>query len=96
MIENMGQLLDALDDIPYPPFEMAVRDSAGRSALVFADEDAVLGILRLPYEDEPCRVEALTADSFPLLRLVPEPSEPQTVEAGHYCTEPYCQICDAP
>jgi hypothetical protein len=75
VIEDMGQLLDVLDDIPYPPFELAVRDSAGRTALVFADEDAVLGILRLPYEDEACRVEALTADSFPMLRLVPEPTD---------------------
>lgn len=27
---------------------------------------------------------------------VTQPTEPQTVEAGHRCTEPYCQICDAP
>jgi hypothetical protein len=77
VIENMGQLLDALDDIPYPPFEMAVLDSSGRAALVFADEDAVLGILRLPYEDEPCRVQALNAESFPMQRLVLESTERQ-------------------
>lgn len=82
VIENMGQLLDALDDIPYPPFEMAVIDATGRTALVYADENAVLGILRLPYEEEPCRVEALTAESFPLVRLVPElgPTDPHVAD----------------
>lgn len=72
----MGELLDALDDIPYPPFEMAVLDSFGRVAVVFADEDAELGILRLPYEDEACQVVAITANDFPLVRLVPQPGDP--------------------
>lgn len=81
MIETVGELLDALDDIPYPPFEMAVRDSSGRVGIVYADEDAILGILRLPYEGELCAVEALVEDAFPLIRLVPESTDPSPAPA---------------
>lgn len=76
MIENEGQLLEALDDIPYAPFELAVREFNGRTALVFADEDAVIGILRIPYEDEPCQVEPISTALWPLVSLSPNDPEP--------------------
>ena len=72
MIQNEGELLEALDDIPYPPFEMAVLDALGRVGIVYADEDAMLGIQRLAYEDEPNDPEIVTQADFPMIRLVPE------------------------
>lgn len=76
MICDQGELLDALDNIPYPPFEMAVKDNHGRVAIVYADEDATLGILRLPYEDEECAVALVREDHFPMVVLSPQPSDP--------------------
>ncbi len=72
MIQNEGELLEALNDIAYPPFQMAVLDASGQIGIVFADEDAVLGIQRLAYEDEPNDPVSITAADFPMIRLVPE------------------------
>lgn len=71
MIRNRGELLDALDDIPYPPFEMAVTDAHGRVGIVYADEDAVLGVQRLAYEGEPNGPKSVEEEDFPMIRIVP-------------------------
>ena len=71
MIRNRGELLDALDDISCPPFEMAVTDARGRVGIVYADEDAVLGVQRLAYEGEPNDPNYVEEEDFPMIRLVP-------------------------
>lgn len=71
MIGSELELLDALDDLRRPPFEMAVLDALGRVGIVYADEDGVLGILRLAYEDDPTEPVRITDADFPLTRLVP-------------------------
>ena len=73
MIKGESELLEALDDIPYPPFEMAVLDASGRVGIVYADEDAVIGIQRLAYEGEPSDPVSITEADFPMVRLLPAP-----------------------